>query len=1596
MRTRRNNDFTTVRVEGAILPAGILKRVAAGDTALGGLDENSYHLTSGEKVNEAISASWNRLLGSWANYKGAIGKLPANGTATSETRDRWLLPLFQELGYGRLIAARKSVEVHGKAYPISHFWNNVPIHLVGSGVSIDKAQARIPGAARTNPHGLVQEFINRSDDHLWAFVSNGKRLRVLRDNSDLVRQAFVEFDLESMMEGEVYSDFILLWLLCHQSRVEAEKPADFWLEKWSHTALDQGVRALDTLRKGVEEAITSLGKGFLAHRSNGALRAQLKSGALDKQEYYRQLLRLVYRLIFLTVAEDRGVLLDPKAEEKARERYTNYYSISKLRSLAGRRYGSRYSDRYVALRLVMQKLGSDEGCPELALPALGSFLFSKAALPDLEECEIANYHLLNAVRALAFTNDRGVRWHIDYKNLGSEELGSVYESLLELHPELNVDAAAFSLSTTSGHERKTSGSYYTPTSLINSLLDSALEPLLAEACKQKDPKAALLNLKVCDPACGSGHFLIAAGHRIAKRLAQIHTGDAEPSPEAMRPAMRKVVGRCLYGVDINPMSVELCKVSLWMEAVEPGKPLSFLDYHIQQGNSLLGATPALMEAGIPDDAFKPIEGDEREYCSEYRRRNREERKGFQRLPYEERAPRTLFANFTADLMELEAVDDGGIGGVREQERRYAELVSSDDAPLDELLAADAWCAAFVWKKRHDPDLPHPITEEHYRRIQKDPSKVDGWMAKEVLRLASQYQFFHWHLRFPTVFLRPAVGENPENEAMGWGGGFDVVLGNPPWEHTELREKEWFAQRRPDIANAQTGSVRKRMIDALIDEDPALHAAFLEARREHEGVGHLLANSGRYPLCGRGRINTYAIFAEGMRSLQRATGRIGCIVPSGIATDDTTKLFFQDLNDTRSLASLYDFENRAKLFPAVDSRMKFCLLTLTGRKRPAKRGAEFVFFALSTEDLKDDERRFTLSPEEIALLNPNTRTCPVFRSKLDAELTKGIYRRVPVILKEGETDGNPWGVQFRQGLFNMTSDSHLFRTRDQLEGEDWALSGNIFRRGGLEMHPLYEAKMLHQFDHRWATYDGLETRDLTVAEKNDPGRLALPRYWVDAHPSLRRLAAVPDGLVDAVDRQDEDAVSQVLRVWLAGALFLDGERKAAELLLHQAFPDVPRMVSLEETAEWGIAITLARDFPLYPSELPPDGDVTDWLDTAEELIAPRVPKWLLSFRRICRATDERTTIFTALPAVGTGDTSPVIYQRRRNLYGLAFLPSNLNCFIADYVSRQKVGGTHLDLFLLKQLPVLPPKTYAQPCAWHPATGKAAGGNRPTLADWLLPRILELTYTAEDLNAFAADAGYSGKPFIWDEARRFLLRAELDAAYFHLYGIGREDVDHIMETFPIVKRKDEQQYGEYRTKRVILEIYDEMTRAVSSGGRYQTRLTPLPADPRVAHSSSAQTAPFVLPAGNRYPQPDKGIYEMRVVLSMLQASGGSLDVDRLMTACSLLAAPDTLEKYAAATEGGVAHRWRRRFCDTFNPRSFLPTLDDLVRRGEIKLLRQGDGFIVSRVGTSALAADADIEFDTRLALRVAASLSQAEQAEIFPMATRQQIEARSKVA
>ncbi len=1299
---RRDALFTTIRTEGGLLPTDLLALIAQGDKSLPGVAPTDYHLAKGEPFGARITDAWNRLRVAWKDFSGRLAAMPDEETGTTATRDRWLLVLFEVLGYGRL-PAQRALTVDGKDYPISHGWAHIPIHLVSAKLPIDRRTAGVKGAAGASPHSMVQELLNRSEDHLWAFVSNGRVLRLLRDNASLTRQAYVEFDLEAMFSDEVYEDFVVLWRTCHQSRVEADNPADCWLEQWTKVAAETGTRARDDLRGGVEAAIEALGTGFVAHPANTVLKERLRSGDLDSQDLYRQLLRVIYRLLFLFVAEDRNLLHPPDAALDAQRRYVRFYSLNRIRNLAARRRGGPHPDLWSSLTVVFHGLGQPGGIPALALPGLGSFLWSDAACPDLDRAQIANQHLLAAVRHIGYVEDRNERVLrlIDYRNLGTEELGAIYESLLEQHPEVDTDAGTFNLNTAAGNERKTTGSYYTPTSLITELLDSAVDPVLDDAVAKDDPEMALLDLKVIDPACGSGHFLIAAAHRIAKRLAAVRTGDDEPSPDATRTALRDVIARCIHGIDLNPMAVELCKVSLWMESMEPGKPLGFLDHRIVHGNGLIGATPALLEKGVPDEAFKPLTGDDKTMVTSWKKRNQQARG--RQLKFSLFDHPTASVDFAELVEELNAFDDTSFEGVQSMARRWVELTESP-AYKSLVHAADTWCAAFVAPKT--PTTP-VITHDEYVTARDNPDNVHPDTRRTVDSMAEQYAFLHWHLAFPDVHRN---------------GGFDLVLGNPPWEKVKLSEKEFFAARAPEIAEL-AGAKRKAAITRLQTDNPTLWDAYNDALRQADGDSHFIRTSGRYPLCGRGDVNTYAIFAEAMRDAISPTGRTGVIVPTGIATDDTTKHFFADIVTKRQLASLYDFENAAPVFAGVHRSFKFCLLTLSGTKRPVEE-AEFVFFAHQPSDLNDPERRFTLSPDDLALINPNTKTAPVFRTRRDADITKAIYRRVPVLVRDDDPDGNPWSVRFRR-FVDLNLDAGSGRLREGSADSS-------------HMVALYAGKMLTAFDHRAATVEKSATaltrqaqpKYLSDDEKTDPTRVVTSLYWTTT---------------DDVDN---------------------------------------------EFGVFGIG------------------------------------EWVGVWKDVCSSTNERTMIASIIP------------RRLSDFSVRCFLPTEVtlawrlvvvsNSFALDYVARSAVGGLHMSDYVVKQLPFLPLASFKQRVSW----------SGDTLDEWLRPRVLELTYTAWDLEGFGADLGYTGPPFRWDPARRELLRAELDAAFFHLYGIKRNDVEYIMDTFPIVKRKDEAAHGEYRTKRLILERYDALAAAAAAGTEYQTVLTPPPADPSCAHPESAR--------------------------------------------------------------------------------------------------------------------------------------------------------------
>jgi N-6 DNA Methylase len=1328
------SSFVAIRSVGGLLPVDTLNAIVEGK-GLDGLTPSAYHLLPGETLRGEANRAWQRLLGAWRVFSDSVDALPGGDPAIGVTRERWLLPLFAELGYGRLgTTPAGGLEIDGKAFTISHLWRSTPIHLLGVGVELDKRSSGVAGAAKAAPHAIIQELLNRTDDYLWAFLSNGRTLRVLRDNASLVRQAYLEFDLDAIFEGELFSEFVALFLVCHQSRIESRDetgPRSCWLETWRTASVAAGTRALDHLRNGVVLALRAFGSGFLRHPANNQLRAALASGELAPQDYYRSLLRVAYRLLFVFVAEDRNLLHHPDATPQARDRYLRYFSTARLRRLATRtRSADRHPDLWQAQQLIFDALGNPEGLVALGLPCLGGFLFDPAALGPLKGAQLANADLLAAMRPLALVRDAsGLTRTIDYRNLDSEELGSVYESLLQLVPRHNPGTSDFRLEEVAGNERKTTGSYYTPSSLIASLLDTALEPLLDDAIKSAESteaaETALMRMTICDPACGSGHFLVAAARRIAKRLAAVRTGDPEPAPGALRTALRDVVGRCVYGVDVNDLAAELAKVSLWLEALEPGKPLSFLDAKIKVGNALLGATPALLSAGVPDAAFEQLTGDDKKHTGDLKKRNKRERGSV--------AQSELFgihdlhrgtATITARRAEVERYDDTSAGGLAARADAWRRLEASPELQQARFLA-DAWCAAFVWLKV--PDGIPAITDATYRQLEAAPDSAPLHVRTAVAKLAQEYRFFHWHLEFPDVFTVPDDLADADNGGQGWTDGFTAILGNPPWEQVQLDAREFFAASAPGISAQPNMAARDRAIAMLAQHDMTLFAEYQAAKRRMEGVQLLIHETGRFPLTSFGRINTAPLFTELARGIASRNGRVGIIVPTGIATDSFNQYFFRDVVESSSLASLYDFENRQLLFEGVDSRFKFSLLTLAGRAG-GETAADFAFFCHDPADLDKPDVRFTLTPDEILLLNPNTGTCPVFRSRRDAEITLRIYSRVPILIRDDDPHGNPWGLSF-QLMFMMNTDSHRFHTRTELTDDGWTLDGNAFARDGCRMLPLLEGKMLHHYDHRWATYEGSETRDVTTAEKIVGDFAALPRYWVSQEEVDDRLAG-----------------------------------------------------------RWE-------------------------------------KKWLLGWRDICRSTDERTTIATAFPRYAVGNKVPLMLGDSASRW---CLQASLSSLVVDFASRQKVGGTTLNYYLLMQFPILPPSAYLETAPWERGC---------EVQHWIGDRVRELSFTSWEMIEFAIDLGDDGPPFQWDESRRAVLRAELDAAYFHLYQMSTDDIDYILDTFPIVRRKDEAAFGEYRTKRLIMEIYDAWRRRRRRGPRTKRfSIHPLDMDPVIWRASS----------------------------------------------------------------------------------------------------------------------------------------------------------------
>ncbi len=1343
MRRPHHNSlgFDTLRLEGALLLPDLLEKAAQGQAS--GQAAEDYHIPRGFTLQEEIGRAFRIAQAQWKAYSATLERTDLDAAATARAFVEEFLR--DALGYADVRATAPRT-VGERSFPLSlQAAPHIPVVVAPATLDLDEPDPGFApqgsGARRKSPFQLLQEYLNAEPEARWGLAGNGRKLRLARDAATLTRPSFIEFDLETMLGQARYADFAALWRLLHASRA-TRTPEPVW-ELWRADGQREGARVREGLRIGVEAALVTLGEGFLKHPANEPLRRALIAGDLKRQAYFEELLRLVYRFIFLFAVEERGLLHpadDSPAAAAARRIYEQGYSARRLRERCLRRVArDAHDDLWQAQVIVFRALATGE--PRLALPALGG-LFAPAQCPYLDAASLSNRALLEAMRHLRWSQASGTVAPVDYRNMGPEELGSVYESLLELVPDPDPHARTFAFvnasadGDTKGNARKTTGSYYTPDSLVQELIRSALDPVIdTRVAGQPDrPTEALLGITVVDPACGSGHFLLAAARRLAERLAALRAPEGAVRAQDYRRALREVITHCIHGVDRNPMALELARFALWLEGFEEGRPLGFLDHHLVCGDALIGITDVGQLAhGIPDTAFKPLSGDDKAVCRTLAKENREGLKAFAKRKLDANLPLALERDsLLAERAALEAMPDDTLAQQAAKDaawKRYA-----DQARASRLQqAADLFVGAFLSPKAAPQDVEHtPTSQNLYLALFTDKAPENLPEVKQAGRLeqatqrARDARVLHWPLAFVQVFQK---------------GGFDCVLGNPPWERIKLQEEEFFAAENRLVAQAKNKAERAQRIEWLAQGMLARHlypelehapdeaakeqetyARFIAARRIAEAASvfaHLDAGEGgRYPLAGVGDINTYALFAETIKQVVGPKGRAGFIVPSGLATDNTTKDLFGALISTQTLESFFEFENEG-FFPGAGQghMLRFALTTIVGAAQRVKE-TRFLFQAKRLAELFDVDRVFTLSPEDIFHVNPNTRTCPIFRSRRDAEITRAIYARVPVLIRDpddGNPGRNPWGIRFL-AMYHMANDSHLFKTKAELEQDGFELDGNQFVRGTKRYAPLYEAKMIHQYNHRHGDFrDAREGERAHVLPSTpldrlrDPFYRTLPYYWV------------------------------------------------------------------------------------------PEDDVTNVLDDKSW-----ESDWLIGWRDVTDArASARTLIASVIPRAGVNDKFLLILPSRTARQSAALL-GNLCSLTCDYVARQKVGGLALKYFTMKQFPVLAPDDYAK-----------------ADLDFIVPRVLELTYTSTDMERWARDLGHEGQPFEFDPERRARLRAELDAYYARLYGLDREAIRFILdpqsvkpgypsETFPVLKRSEERECGEYRTQRLVLDAWDALER------------------------------------------------------------------------------------------------------------------------------------------------------------------------------------------
>jgi hypothetical protein len=1067
------------------------------------------------------------------------------------------------------------------------------------------------------------------------------------------------------------------------------------------------------------------------------------------EEVREAALLLLYRLLFVLYAEDRALL--PVRDK----RYFNY-SLRRIREDVRDKRDSHFAFSTQASRIwddLKSLFGAiANGDSALGLPAYNGGLFDDARVPLLARARVSDAQLAPAIDEVSRRAEDTLRAWINYRDLSVQHLGGIYERLLEYRLEPAGDKLA---ARPTSFARKGSGSYYTHDDLVALLIQETIGPLLTEHAggfteiikkfnkKQRlapqdwemldalDPASQILNLKVCDPAMGSGHFLVALVDYLADALLENmalateqvaackwaqDTANPWVSPVSARiadirnrilkagreqgwtidPAMlddrhvirRMILKRVIYGVDKNPMAVELAKVALWLHTFTVGAPLSFLDHHLRCGDALFGSKVADLRHELDQLAGGLLQRDDLQALNSART--------------------TMQA--IGDLTDID---------IAEAHHSKALMDQMEDSlrPLNralDFLQARLWAGKIeakeyqqTWADLLNQEYGHNLLEsidllsKPGLRLHGDSQKRAHRVVQGALARARDIRFLHWELAFPTVWADSNGSRS---------GGFDAVIGNPPWDRMKLQEVEWFAERRPEIARATRAADRKRMIAALESKGDPLWQEYRQASETAETAIRVARECHDYPLLATGDINLYSLFVERARFLIHRGGVVGLLTPSGIASDKGASAFFSEISGSGCLRALFDFENRdnpgGSYFPDVDSRFKFSALVFTGpdSSNPESRCA---FYLHDIRELLNEDRILKLGPADFGVVNPNTGGAPIFRNRRDAEITTAIYRRQPVLVdRRGESREQPakkvWPVRYMT-MFHMTNDSGLFKRRDELEREGWYPVGlNRWKKGDAEVVPLYEGKMVQMYDHRAANvvvhadnlHRAAQQEETDIAHHQDPCFTPTPQFWVDSNNVVKRYSG----------------------------------------------------------------------------------------------------NWVVGFKEITAPTNMRSMISCVMPGVGFGNKLPLfipeIGGEKEYSKFASLLVANLNSIAFDFVTRQKLQGQTLNLFIVEQLPLIRPEQFENKIKKH------------KIADFVRGEVLRLTYTAHDLEAFARDQGYDGPPFVWDEDDRRHRMARLDALFFQLYGISREDAAYILDTFPIVREQDEKRFGRYLTKELVL--------------------------------------------------------------------------------------------------------------------------------------------------------------------------------------------------